>query len=475
MALPITITYNSFVIGTSSATIREGSYSESHSYRRYSMNVDFVITGTDDATFVANLQAAESALSEENKAFTVMFGSETHVSLDPVTTYTGLNITTSLNKRGDQVDTNRSRLYSFSINADYPADATGKNYQDDHSYNITFDASNRMSIAISGSFTAGNSATAGSNYQLYIDSWVDAVFSNLDTIFSASTISESDFELISERTDFKDENNHEVTYSRTYQQRLYPDSAAGDNTSIKNASVSYVRNYNNRSGAKGTGPVRVSVSYSCNVDTQQTTYTGLKALYVDTIKPWLLAQAKSTFGGRLSAIEQGSETLDVTGNSIRSSMTVLISGGTSNKVKEDVTYTINYTSRKTYVDLWDGRDYSYNIYSPGEDITATVRTNIVVISKSGAGLKPAGEPPTPRKGIKGIWDENSTTEGYGSEFLGQDPDGKGTAVTLFSKDFTQQFKWVKSGQVVQPNLGGPSRRTVLRSGPAKQFTGKKLE
>lgn len=472
MALPITITYNGFTIGASNSTIREGSYRESHSYNGYSIDVDFILTGSDDASFVTNLKAAETALKLENKKLTVDFGSTNHISLDP-NIYTGLNIKTKLSKSGDQLNTNRSRLYSLSISVELPAYEAGKEFQKNFGYSISWDTSNRMTISISGTYTAGNSLPAGSNYLNDIETWVGNVFSNLNTIFTAITITKTDFELISEKVDFRDELNHIVGYTRTYKQRLFPDQAsASDHASIKNAQVSFTRSYTNRIGHTGKGPQRVAVSYSCSVDNRATTYAGIKALYTSIIKPWIVSQAKASFAGTMATIEQGSEKFDVAGNTISSNLTVLIYGGSNGRLREDISMSVKYNSRKNYIDRWDGQPYSYNVYSVGEEITASVSVNIDQIGDPEKITYPGVLPPTPRVGIHGTWDEYDFSVNFLSTRVGKDPDGVGGTITIGSKSYSQQLRWIAGARIVQP-FRVVRHRTVLRGSSGQRIQGGK--
>lgn len=466
MAQNISITYNGFTIGSSSSTIRDGKFRLSHSYRRFTMDVDFVVTGTTDADFVTNTKAAEDALEVDSKRLTITIGASTYRDYDPATG-TGFRARTSLTKTGDNVDTDRSRLYSWAISIDLPADSTDDGFRQEASWGLTFTPTCRMRLNFSGTYTAGDGVTATAKYNdatTGADAWISTIFTQLNTDFTGVTITEADFEPISEVVDGNDENDS-VSFRREYIQVLFPDATwtsgtPNNNTSIKNANVSFTRVSNHRHGNNQKGSITLNISYSCDVDTKQTGYSGLAALYTGTIKPWILEQAKTRWSGSFASIESESPVINVTNNTISASLTVFVFAGNANKLREDVTIVITQDPRKSYTDIWDGKDYTYSVHSPGPMATAIMTTRVEQMSGFPKSLPPA--PPAPLSVNEGGWDATPFTITDESEWVGNDPDNTGDKRQIYSRTFSQNFRWVASARNIQ-DFGQPQRlRTVLR-------------
>ena len=464
MAQNIEIQYGSIVIGTTSSSMYIDTFSEVHSYRKYEINVSILITGTSDADFVANIAAIESGLEKDNQTLTVKFGpsgsQETHRNFVP-SNFTGLNVRTSLRKNGGDLDTDRSRVYSWNCSMDLPADSSDDNYRESATWSLSFDASSRMTLSFSGTYTAGypsSTATKATGNYLDgtngVDSWVSTIFTDLNTLYSSITIQLTDFELIDEKVNARDDDHHLMDFSRTYSQRLFPDTSSGNHASIIGASVSFSRSSTNRHGNKQKGPVTVNVTYSCSVDSENTTYTGLAALWTGSIKPWIVAQAKSRWSGNMLAIESENTDLDVSGNSISSRLSILIFGGTAGILSEDVTLGLIYDERKTFLDIWDGSPHSYSVFSPGLLLTGSARS--VVKSLNGVARNPSVPPDPAIVGNSGGWVTTSIDQSIESEWVGEDHDGGAGSVAkqITTTTWNANYRWVgESKAVILPTAG----------------------
>jgi len=466
MAQNIVIKYGSFTIGSSSNTIREGTFRQTHSYRRYTMDVDFVTTHTTDAGFNTNLLAIENVLDADNQQLLIKFGSETYRDFNP-TNFTGLNVRTSITKSGSDFDTDRSRLYSFSVTIDLPADSSDDTYRREASWSLSFTPSRQMVLNFSGTYTAGYpSSTATKATKNYVDNvatWISAVFTDLDAIFSTFSITEADFEVTSESITSEDDDHHIARFSKTYTQVLFPDKTWASGTpnndaGIIDANVSFVLNVTNSHGNKQVAPQRVNVEYSCSVDYTDTPYTSMKALWTDDIKPWLVTQAQTRWGGSFAAIESERTTLNVSQGEIRSSLTILVSAGTASVLREDRTESRNVDQRKTYSDIWDGEPNTFSVFSPGLSITSSVSVTTVRI---GAAVRNIPAPPLALAGgTKGGWDITGLTSNNSAEWVGVDVNGKGNSKEISTITFNTSYKWVSSAiNIAVPN---GARKTVLK-------------
>ncbi|MCB0383798.1 MAG: hypothetical protein KDD43_00290 [Bdellovibrionales bacterium] len=464
MTQNIEIQYGTYKIGVTSSSIREGTFRLDRSYRSFSLDVDVIVTGTSDSNFVANCQAIEDAFEKDNQQLTIKYGpaggtQQTYCDYNP-TNFTGLNIRGHANKPGSDFDTDRSRLYSVSINGELPADSSDDDFRQSANWTLAFDESRLMTLSFGGVYTAGYpSSVATKATKSYLDNvatWISSVFTDLDGIFSAFSITEADFELMPETVEALDDDHHKIRFSRTYKQVNFPNTTwssgtPNNNSSINNAQVKFTRTYTNNHGNNQIGVIKVRVDYSCSVDRTATSYTAMKALWTDSIKGWLVSQAKDRWGGTLSAIENGSEDLDVSGNTIRANMTIMIFAGNSGILSEDVTITLQGDDGKNYVPVWDGVPYSYSVTTNGGQLTATVTSTV---SRVGSIASMPGAPPAASGG--GSWDRTGYTRPVGSSYVGKDPDGKGAAVLIYTTTWTVNWRWIVSA-------GSVSRGTVERS------------
>jgi len=450
--------------GTYTIAARIGKFRETHAYRTYSLDVDFLLTAANDADFVTALQAAETALEKDNQAIEIKFGSSTHRSLDP-SNYSALNVRTTLTKSGSKIDSDRLRQYSWHVECNLPADdLTNDVYRREATWEIDFSESRRVSISFSGTYTAGGGNTAKTNYDAQVGTWITAVF-------TALSLTEANYELLTEKISAQDDENAILSFTRSYREVLFNEAAATLNTAaIQNAQVRFERVSDNKHGLNQVGAFRANISYSCSVDNDDGTYgtaASLKTLWVNIIKPHLLTQATTIWGGGMSAVENESVSTDVSEHAISANMSVLLSGGNGILSYSEIV-DITHDLRRNVRDVWDGEPFTYIFWSPGSKITAR---QTVQVEKIGGPLR---QPQTVRllgssllliaQPGGGSWQLLSDTANNGSEYVGNDQDGKGVAKEVYKTTYVREFifaaKWTPAGG---PESGGGRARTVLRS------------
>jgi hypothetical protein len=458
-------------------TIKYGTYTipfiidkfrEDFSYRKYSVTVDILVTGTDDATFQANLSSLESALTKDSQDLLIKFGTVTHRDFKQ-SNYSSLKARGRISKVGDPIDTDRSRKVSWTCEIDLPAnDLTNDNYRREATWSIKYDESRRSMISFQGVYTGGGGNTAKQNYDAQAGTWISSVFTSL-------ALTEANYELSEESINTEDDEGGIISFSRSYLEVIYNDSSSSLNHSaIKNAIVSFQRSYDTES-YNGSGATRISISYSCSVDKNDVNYGNydkLKTLWESVIKPHLLSQAKTVWGtGSLSVIDSEQTTIDTTQRAIQSSMVVIVSIN-NNLLSYTETITITETKNNEYKKILDGQDDTYNFFTFGRKITAnqTVETESIGLAK---------QPPLIRaseKGLralllvtgKGQWNLDNQDIRYTPKKKGSILGG--ASLNIFHTTYTMGYTYI-SAETKKVDLGiisAGKARTVIRQ--SRRFT-----
>ncbi|MCB0383779.1 MAG: hypothetical protein KDD43_00185, partial [Bdellovibrionales bacterium] len=288
------------------------------------------------------------------------------------------------------------------------------------------------------------------NYDAQIGTWVSSVF-------TALSMTESTFELIDETPEGDDEYTS-ISFTRVYREVIFNESSGSLNVpAIKNAVATFARSYVTEGGRSDIGATYVNITYSCLVDKTDGTYgsaSAMSTLWKNVIRPHLLTQAKSLWGGTSSIIEDDNTTLDPTSRTIQSNMKILVSTKSNILEYQDVVE-LNRTAQRNYHKLLDGKDDTYNWHEPGRMLKAT--QTITVRTLSGLPVSPDILDGTfdsidllldaPSGGFFNLDDENIRLEKLNK---GLSPDSGGNVSSGYATVFTRMYTYLapESKQVI---------------------------
>lgn len=455
----IKITYNSQVISNRVDKIRERI-----SYRDYEIEVDFLVLESTESDFVSTRQTFETALEADSKALLIEYGPAGNLTTmrtyDPAAR-TGMMIRTSLSKAGAEIDSHRAIRYTWRAQVTLPADSTDDNGRREAQYSIEYSESRRVRLTFSGTYTAIAAGGAKATYDAQVGTWITSVF-------TALSLTQGDFEVISENIQPQDDEDAVLNFTQVWQEVLFPDDATGTYSdpnslaNVRNISVTFSRRADNTFGRNQKAPYRVDVNFSCALNSESLTPESLVSTWTATIKPHLITQAVAEFGSNAQAVESEVVTPDMTNNTLTAQMTLLMSTGSSGDFSFEQTIEITNEPSLQRTKLLDGNDHTYMFWTHGAEITA-----VLTVNKTKLGGAPAnafgwkdtkgGELSDKASALdliapgagQGTWLAQGSTIRDTPRVIGVDLDGEGTSVELHQTTYTKQYLWV-----VKPNLRG---------------------
>lgn len=322
----LSITYGSYTVGGSTDVLLDSWTRVEDNFSLAAYEMSFIITAASDAAFVAACSNAESAFRIPRQDLVVMQRSSTLLSLKQ-SDNTGLDAEPKIVKAEHIADTGRSRRYTVRIDFGRPADNVASSGRRSTTTLVQYDSSRRRRVTVGGVYTAiPSSGTALQQYLSTIDAWA---LTQLQTVEPATGVSIF-WELIDEPRVEYNSTNKVMEFSRTYQEKVYPD--AGQTTSTMddadlvdqvfeasfiaegvNDSPGTGQDFSTSGGGFSTGQNgadtgvmvggtpnpqlggstarlgRVILTYDAAVDKTRT--TDLKGKYDGVIRPWLLSEA----------------------------------------------------------------------------------------------------------------------------------------------------------------------------------------
>ena len=184
------------------------------SYRQASLSCQFLIKGTSEVDLVSRCHAAENALREWNKDFTLIFSSSSEYDFSH-SDNTGFLAQPSLKVIPNRLQTGTSRAYSFSLSMQLPADQSGYNYRQEGNISLSQDIKGRKILTISGKYTAGGSNSARDNYDAYANAWMNSIaagFGTYEKLYDSSQTEQED-KILSFNRRYQEKLNLAVTYN----------------------------------------------------------------------------------------------------------------------------------------------------------------------------------------------------------------------------------------------------------------------
>lgn len=483
----LVITYGGFSVGGSTEYEITGPIQLHQTFESASLSFAILVRGDTASAFKTACDAVVAAFRARDVAFTVTYEGQTHLSLNP-TTNTGYNTSATVAKAGDAAaDTGRSRLYNVTIVGTYPAeDLDGRR---DSRISISLDASRRMTISYSGTWTADGSNGAVAAYLAGSPSWMAAQ----NGIFGAGRT----LELVDENYE-PDRNNKELSFRAVWRQIAYAQSAASlDHAAVVDHSFR-IRVNKPFPGDSGSGIIRlreVTVQFACAVDMSQT--QDLDALWADTLLPYIDAQVTAETGASQIARVDEDADFDATANRITASVHYRCVVGATGVIESRVTVGYDEQSGIDFTGVWTSDPLAhYADVGPATQLRV-VQRRVVTLggaepksriggggSMVGASFGQQGEGPNPS------YSSSGTSLGTGGGGLQPEAGGGGTnpegwnlvsnrshATTLWIGPQDVGFaigtleETVVERNITRPRSGGARGRGGLRPGPGGSLTG----
>ncbi|RLD10045.1 MAG: hypothetical protein DRI56_03215 [Chloroflexota bacterium] len=392
----VTITYNGYTLPN---TIEKFSLNENE--KQVSISCTFLLLSTSAGGLVDLCQEAEEKLTEINKDFTLKLGGVEEFNLSH-SANTGFLARPTLTKIANETATKVSRAYQFSLVIQLPFDQTGYDYRREGSFTITYAPSRRRTVSFQCLYTAGGSNSALQNYQAATGgkNWATSVLAALG----------GNYELVAES--IREEQEEKILNATLTYKEILSNQASGtmDVAAIIDPNVNYSVRYAQEIGVSGAGyaaipATTVSISYNCTISKDVVgTDTDLEEVYQDTVKPWLIEHVWDMLdlgdysqSGRSYIVQSESKTVNPYNWTISGGLTFIAPNSNSAVIALSESIAISNDKGLTAEKLWDGQDYTYNIYGIGQQ--KTLNRNISVTKLS----SPPAEPPEYNDDSPGIW------------------------------------------------------------------------
>lgn len=395
MAVPpreLTVTYAGLTFGGASARQITDYTIHEEEYERGYFEFEFVTSAATAAAFATEVIAVRNALRQPRQDLEVTQESQTLLSRKH-SNNTGLNTTPTITKDGDPADTGRSRHFRARISYGLPADNVSTNFRRWSTVNVNYDAARVRTVTISGSYTANSTdGTTGSiaQYLAQIAAYATTVLSGID--------GSATWEKIEEPQVTRDETDKVTDFSVSYleiihnqatgttndadlvnptlvitRERMAPGDSAGISIRFGSQSggltapgvggntVAEITVITPGDGAGTAGRATVlTLSYTVSVDYTRT--TNLTSKWVNTIRPFLIAEARSVAQGGVILIEERPNFGDLYRNVFSATMVFHAYASTILSQRIEVSDSTSYGKRLAGV--WSGDPFDYYEY-PG--------------------------------------------------------------------------------------------------------------
>ncbi len=385
----LSITYGGTTFAGTSDVIIDGYASVDHRWQTFSIEFTCLIIGTSATDFDTVLTAFENAVRTPDQKLEVIIDSQTIYTFDPASgTNTGFNARGFILGPGELGDTGLSAVRRIRIECDLPADLDGRAGRRDARIQVAFDANRRMTVTFTGTWTAITGKDSFEQYQDEIETFVTTM---LGIVGSGKT-----FELVGEPALTIDENDKLLDFTRVMRQIIFNQSGAGlDNLAIVDNVLS-VRVIKDAPGdtplaggsVKRLATVRVDWDAFIDIDVTQ----GLTALWTGTIRPFMIASARTILGSGAIAVIQEDPLYTLSDNRIGASLTIMGTQG-GNVIEHRVTTDIDEANGKVIAGVWSGGPFAGYVY---QGIGTRIRTTTEIVkvlgavSKSGGSIDKAG-------------------------------------------------------------------------------------
>jgi len=349
----ISIIYGSLTMGGATNYLPDlPKYTEDLDAQRGAVSWHVVVHGSSAANLKTACDAMEAEFKKRFQRLRITISGSTFLDWNPSSaTNTGFNQEPSIEKDAGDVDSARARKYRCKVECDLPADDNTSRRESTVALKV--EPGRRKIVTITGTYTAKAGTDARANYDNLAPTYCGAVLTSIGGAF----------ELVDEDSD-SDDQDKLITFVRRYEEVIYnQDASTLNNANIYQHDVRYARSA--LSAGYTPGPSvkmleRVVASYDCWVDSDSD--TALHALWTGTIRPYVLAQAKSKFSAGMTAIETEEPELDPVKNRVRGTLTMMMAIQGADVLAYTVSQEIAPNPGKVIRRAHDGNPYSAYIY-----------------------------------------------------------------------------------------------------------------
>lgn len=438
--MAIVITYNGYTLPNV-----HGKFSYRSNEVDMNLSCTFLVMASTASLLVAACQNAETKLTEKCKDFSLSFGGSSELAFTH-SGNTGFSAHANLTKLTDELCTETSRNYSFSINIQLPFTQSGYDARREASFSVSYLPTRQKLVSFTMLYTSTPTAEALANYNTYGKTWAG-------TILLALT---GNYELISES--FQEEQEQKIINANLlYKEILTNQSSSGVNdSSLVDPQMNYSCSIEQQvgkgiiTGMRATPTVRLNISYSTKLD-KTVVGTDLNTAYIQRVKPYMIAQVFATLGmslykaaGNSYVVEAENKNIDTTNYHISGNLIILAFSNTQIIAYSETINQVN-NPNVTYKKLWDGQDDTYNIYSMGK--TRTIQ-RIVSIAQLHSEPAPPAELTNERAPDGCKWVKVFPTSVHGKcDSWGYGSAGSATSlvvVDVYFFTFTEQYLAVRA-------------------------------
>lgn len=383
----LTITYDTLTIGGSNSLVEIVDFiKQGDGFENAWVEFEFVRqASTDsDSAWASTLASIRNTFRTPRKNLTILQGGETLLSLKQ-TDNTGFDAYPTITKDGSEWDTGRSRRFRIRIEFGLPADRTSTGFRRWSTVGVEFAPSRRRTVQINGTYTANSTDGTTGSYAQYLAEITAYAVTVTDGIDSSA-----DWEKIAE-TITRGETDKITDFVQVYREIIFNQkSGTLDDADIVDPQLVITREKeapgdsdpskvgvtgttspgapggtvaaqppgaSGGGGGEGTAtrPTFLNVSYACSID--KTATTDLKSKWDNTIRPFLIAQAKTFAGKGVILLEEKPNFGDLYDNRMSATMRLMAINATV--LRRRLTADDSVTVGKVLVPVWDGDPYSF--------------------------------------------------------------------------------------------------------------------
>jgi hypothetical protein len=244
VARELAVTYNGFKVGGDQANrILNEVYVKEQDFERGTVEYVFTIRHDTQAAFSAEVNAVENAFRVPRKDLTITMGGTTITDWSHANS-TGYNASPKIMKWGNKQDAGYARWYRVRVEVGLPADTSETSLRRNSYVNVTYSASRRRSVTISGTYTANGATTARAQYEAVFDAYATSVLNVLGGTYKK----------LDEPQGTADDQNKELNFSVSYEEIIYTAIGAGD-ASLRGEKITIVRDSSTPGDTPANGTV----------------------------------------------------------------------------------------------------------------------------------------------------------------------------------------------------------------------------
>lgn len=368
MTLPtreLSITYGTFVVGGSQTNrVLRDIHILDDAYEGASLEYEFTIKQTSDASFITECDAVEDAFRIPHLGAVVSLNSAALKTFSPSDS-SGFGAEPQVLKRGKPSDSIRTRTYTVRIKFQRPADNTSSSGRriTKTAVNVSYTPARRRTVTISGEYTPVSGTSGRSNYTSGIDAYATSVLNALG----------GTYKLLEEPTSDSGEAGL-LRFSRSYEEIIFTGVGAGDADLRKETCIISRNKVGPGDTPSADRLVTLNVQYEAWFNKENVT---------DIVSKWpgllssIVAQATTILTGGAVALINEDPNFDLTDNRI--SATLTLQGSTQGGLLENrVTTEVESLSGLNFVPVWNKGVYDRFIYQG----PATQRKTVTIVQKS---------------------------------------------------------------------------------------------